>query len=156
LKGTLSFVAGAPANGFGAVSDVSTGFRVEKSLLSAGTLTFNGKVGYGTSVPNAVVRTSFKHQLPNGSTPEVAFTMRRLEPPLIRPHNVVLQVLALSTVDDSAVGDVLELKFGSELQSIQFLGKVTAFRTFGSVAAHLSPDTVVEYRYATSRPDSRA
>src|SRR5262249_26767910 len=36
------------------------------------------------------------------------------------------------------------------------LGKVTAFRPFGSVAAHLSPDTVVEYRYTTSRPDSRA
>ena len=33
---------------------------------------------------------------------------------------------------------------------------MTAFRPFGSVAAHLSPDTVLEYRYATSRPDSRA
>jgi hypothetical protein len=58
--------------------------------------------------------------------------------------------------DDVSLGDVLELKFGSELQSIQFLGKVTAFRPFGSVGAHLSPDTMIEYRYATSRPDSRA
>src|SRR5215469_7607568 len=156
LKGTLSFVAGAPANGFGAVSDVSTGFLVEKSLLSTGTLTFNGKVGYGTSAPNAVVRTSFKHQLPNGSTPEIAFTMRRLEAPPIGPHNADMQALALSMADDIALGDVLEFKFGSELQSIQFLGKVNAFRPFGSVAAHLSPDTVLEYRYATSRPDSRA
>lgn len=156
LKGTLSFVAGAPANGFGAVSDVSTGFLVEKSLFSTGTLTFDGKVGYGTNVPNAVVRTSFKHQLPNGSTPEIAFTMRRLEAPLIGPHNAELQALALSAADDIALGDVLELKFGSELQSIQFLGKVAAFRPFGSVAAHLSPDTVLEYHYATSRPDSRA
>src|SRR5262249_46250633 len=47
------------------------------------------------------------------------------------------------------------LKFGSELQTIQFMGRVTAFRPFGSVAAHLSPDTIVEYRYATSRPDTR-
>jgi Carboxypeptidase regulatory-like domain len=156
LKGTLSFVAGAPANGFGSVSDVSTGFLVEKSLLSTGTLTFNGKVGYGTSVPNAVVRTSFKHQLPNGSTPEIAFTMRRLEAPSIGQHNADMQALALSMGDDVTLGDVLEFKFGSELQSIQFLGKVTAFRPFGSVAAHLSPDTVLEYRYATSRPDSRA
>ncbi len=156
LKGTLSFVAGAPANGFGSVSDVSTGFLVEKSLLSTGTLTFNGKVGYGTSVPNAIVRTSFKHQLPNGSTPEIAFTMRRLESPLSGQHNTDMQALALSMGDDIALGDVLEFKFGSELQSIQFLGKVTAFRPFGSVAAHLSLDTVLEYRYATSRPDSRA
>ena len=156
LKGTLSFVAGAPANGFGSVSDVSTGFLVQKSLLSTGTLTFDGKVGYGTSVPNAVVRTSFKHQLPNGSTPEIAFTMRRLEAPPIGPHNADMQALALTMGDDVALGDVLELKFGSELQSVQFLGKVTAFRPFGSIAAHLSPDTVLEYRYASSRPDSRA
>jgi hypothetical protein len=156
LKGTLSFVAGAPANGFGAISDMSTGFRVEKSLFSTGTLTFNGNVGYGTTAPNAVVRTSFKHQIANGSTPEIAFTMRRLNSPLIGPHNAELQALALSMSDDVALGDVLELKFGSELQTIQFLGKVTAFRPFGSVAAHLSPDTVLEYRYATSRPDRRA
>ena len=41
------------------------------------------------------------------------------------------------------IGDVLEFKFGSELQTIQFLGRVTAFRPFGSLAAQLSPDTVV-------------
>ena len=157
LKGTLSFVAGAPANGFGAISDMSTGFRVEKSLLSTGTLTFNGNVGYGASVPNAVVRASFKHQIPNGSTPEIAFTLRKLTSPLmIGQHNAELQALALSVGDSVSLGDVLELKFGSELQTIQFLGKVTAFRPFGSVSAHLSADTMIEYRYATSRPDSRA
>src|SRR5438045_2111971 len=150
LKGTLSFVAGAPADGFGAISDVSTAFRVEKSLFSAGTLTFNGNVGYGTSAPNAVVRTSFKHQIANGSTPEIAFTMRRLASPLIGPHNAELQALALSTSDAIQLGNVLELKFGSELQSIQFLGKMAAVRPFGSLAAHLSPDTLVEYRYTTS------
>lgn len=156
LKGTLSFVAGAPANGFGAISDMSTGFRVEKSLFSTGTLTFNGNVGYGASVPNAVVRTSFKHQIANGATPEIAFTMRKLTSPLmIGSHNAELQALALSVADDVSLGDVLELKFGSELQTVQFLGKVTAFRPFGSVSAHLSPDTVIEYRYATSRPDGR-
>jgi hypothetical protein len=157
LKGTLSFVAGAPANGFGAISDMSTGFRVEKSLLSTGTLTFNGNVGYGASVPNAAVRASFKHQIPNGSTPEIAFTLRKLTSPLmIGQHNAELQALALSVGDSVSLGDVLELKFGSELQTIQFLGKVTAFRPFGSVSAHLSPDTMIEYRYSTSRPDSRA
>src|SRR6266567_2244423 len=157
LRGTLSFVAGAPANGFGAISDMSTGFRVEKSLLSTGILTFNGNVGYGASVPNAAVRTSFQHQIPNGSTPEIAFTLRKLTSPLmIGQHNAELQALALSVGDSVSLGDVLELKFGSELQTIQFLGKVTAFRPFGSVSAHLSPDTMIEYRYSTSRPDSRA
>ena len=30
------------------------------------------------------------------------------------------------------IGDVLELKFGSELQTIQFLGQMNAFRPYGS------------------------
>ena len=35
------------------------------------------------------------------------------------------------------------------------MGRVTAFRPFGSADLHLSPNTVLEYRYATSQPDSR-
>jgi hypothetical protein len=50
------------------------------------------------------------------------------------------------------VGNVLELKFGSELQTVQFMGRFTAFRPFGTADLHLSPDTVLEYRFASSRP----
>ena len=156
LRGRLSFVAGSSSQGFGSVSDMSTGFLVEKSFFSADTLQFKGDLGYGQSgLPNAVVRTSYKHQMANGSTPEISFTMRRLSSPDWGLHNADLQALALATSDDVNIGDVLELKFGSELQSIQFLGKVTAVRPFGSISAHLSPDTVLTYRYSTSRPDSR-
>jgi len=155
LKGTLTFFAGAPSQGFGSVSDMSTGFVVEKSMFSTGTLTFNGDVGYGNGIPNAVVRTSYRHQMSNGSTPEVAFTMRRFASPDLGLRNAGLQSLALMTSDDLTLGNVLELKFGSELQTIQFLGRVTAFRPFGSVSAHLSPDTLLQYSYSTSRPDSR-
>jgi len=155
LKGTLSFVAGAPSEGFGSISDMSTGFSVQKSVFAAGTLTVNGDVGYGSALPNAVLRSAYKHRMANGSTPEIAFTMRRLSSPDLGIHNAQLQALAMTTSDEINLGNVLELKFGSELQTIQFMGRVTAFRPFGSVAAHLSPDTVVEYRYSTSRPDSR-
>ncbi|MCU1270857.1 MAG: hypothetical protein JWN74_2151 [Acidobacteriaceae bacterium] len=155
LKGTLSFVAGAPSKGFGSISDMSTGFRVEKSLFASGTLTFNGDVGYGPALPNAVLRSSYKRRMANGSTPEIAFTVRRLSSPDLGVRNAQLEALALTTSDDVTLGDVLELKFGSELQTIQFMGRVTAFRPFGSVDAHLSPDTVLQYRYSSSRPNSR-
>jgi hypothetical protein len=155
LKGTLSFLAGAPSEGFGSISDMSTGFSVEKSMFASGTLTVNGDVGYGSAIPNAVLRSSYKRHMANGSTPEIAFTMRRLSSPDLGIRNAQLEALAMTTSDDIALGDVLELKFGSELQTIQFMGRVTAFRPFGTVAAHLSPDTVLEYRYSTSRPDSR-
>ena len=156
LTGTVSFVAGSSSQGFGSVSDMTTGFLVEKSFFSSDTLRFNGDLGYGPGLPNAVVRTSYKHQMANGSAPEISFTMRRLSSPELGLRNADLQALALSTSDDIAIDDVFELKFGSELQSIQFMGKVTAVRPFGSLTAHLSPDTVLSYRYSTSRPDSRA
>lgn len=155
LKGTLSFLAGSPSQGFGSISDLSTGFNVEKSFFAADTLGLGGDVGYGSGVPNAVLRTSYKHQMANGSTPEIALTMRRLSTPGLGLRNADLQALALSTSDSVVLGDVLELKFGSELQTIQFMGKVNAFRPFGSINAHLSPDTVVTYSYSTSRPDRR-
>jgi hypothetical protein len=36
------------------------------------------------------------------------------------------------------------------------MGRMTTFRPFGSADLHLSPNTVLEYRYTTSEPDSRA
>ncbi len=155
LKGTLAFVAGSPSQGFGSVSDASTAFVVEKSIFSTDMIKFVGDVGSGDGIPNAVMRASYKHQMQNGSTPEVAFTMRRLSTPDLGLRDPDLQALALTMTDNVVVGSVLELRFGSELQSVQFMGKVTAARPFGSIAAHLSPNTKLEYSYATSRPNSR-
>ena len=155
LKGTLSFVAGSASGGFGSSSDMNTGFSVERSIFSSGTVAFQGNVGYNGGSPNTVLRASYSHALPNGSKPEMAFTMRRLAAPGVNGHGTALQALALSASDDFALGDILELRFGSELQTIQFLGRVTAFRPFGSADLHLSPNTVLEYRYATSEPDGR-
>ncbi|MGH9501727.1 MAG: carboxypeptidase-like regulatory domain-containing protein [Terriglobales bacterium] len=148
LKGTLSFVAGN-------TSDMNTGFSVERSIFSSGTVALQGTVGYNGGSPNTVLRASYSHALPNGSKPEMAFTMRRLAAPGVNGRDTALQALALSASDEISLGDILELRFGSELQTIQFLGRVTAFRPFGSADLHVSPNTVLEYRYATSQPDSR-
>jgi len=155
LKGTLSFVAGSASDGFGTASDMSTVFSLEKSVFSSGTMAFQGNVGYGNGSPNAILRASFSHTMANGSKPEMAVTMRRLAAPGIDSHTSALQALALSASDQFSLGDVLELRFGSELQTIQFMGRVTAFRPFGSADLHVSPNTVLEYRYATSQPDRR-
>jgi hypothetical protein len=155
LKGTLSFLAGSPSEGFGSTSDVTTGFSVEKSIFSAGTVEVRGNLGYGSGLPAAVVRTSYRHKMANGSEPQVAFTLRRLASPDGNLHSPGLQALALTTADGFTLGNILELRFGSELQTIQFMGRVTAFRPFGSADVHLSPNTVLEYRYASSQPDSR-
>ena len=156
MRGTVSFLAGSAAGGYGTGSDMSTAFTLERSIFSDGHLAFSGDVGYGYGLPAAVVRSSYSHKLASGSTPEVGLTLRRFAPVDPDLHNVALQAIALSASDDFSVGDVLELKFGSELQTIQFLGHLNAFRPFGTADFHVSPNTVVEYSYTTSRPDPRS
>jgi hypothetical protein len=155
LKGTLSFVAGSASGGFGSSSDMNTGFSVERSLFSSGTVALQGNVGYNGGSPNTVLRASYTRALANGAKPEMAFTMRRLAAPRVNGYGTALQAMALSVSDEFSLGDILELRFGSELQTIQFLGRVTAFRPFGSADLHVSRNTVLEYRYATSEPDGR-
>lgn len=152
LKGTLSFLAGSPSEGYGSVADMNTGFSMEKSVFSSDTLGLRGNVGYGSS-SSSVVSASLRHKMADGSQPSFAVTMWNSPASDLALHN--LQALALSTSDDLRLGDVLELKFGSELQTIQFMGRVTTFRPFGTADLHLSPNTVVEYRYATSEPGNR-
>jgi Carboxypeptidase regulatory-like domain len=156
LKGQLSFLAGSVAEGYGSGSDMSTGFSVERSIFSASRVGLSGNLGYGDGLPTAALRAVYSNHLSDGSEPSVAVTLRRFAPSDPNLHNAALQALALSAGDDISLGDVLELKFGSELQTIQFLGRVTAFRPYGAVDLHLSPNTVLEYDYATSQPDARA
>ncbi len=155
-KGSVSFVAGSTAEGYGSGSDMSTAFSVERSIFSADRVGLSGNVGYGDGLPSAVLRALYTHREPDGSGPSMAVTMRRFAPSDPNLHDAALQALALNAGEDFSMGDVVELKFGSELQAIQFLGHVTAFRPYGSLDVHASPNTVVEYAYTTSRPNAWA
>ena len=148
LKASLSFLAGSAADGYGSGSDVSTGFSVERSIFSMSRVGLSGHIGYGESLPSAVLRATYSHSLLDGSGPSLALTMRRFAPSDPNLHYAALQALAFNAGDDIAVGDVVEIEFGSELQTIQFLGHVTAFRPYGSIDVHASPDTLMEYGYA--------
>lgn len=155
LTGSVTFVAGSAAAGYGTGSDMSTSFKLERSLFSDGRLAFSGNVASGDTLPSAVVRARYSNRLSNGSEPTMALTLSRFAPTDPNLHNAALQALALSAGDDLVLGNVLELKFGSELQTIQFLGHLNAFRPYASADFHLSPNTIVEYDYTTSRPDTR-
>ncbi len=152
LKASLSFFAGAPSEGYGTVSDMSTGFSIEHKVLAEDAVRLQGNVGYGQGAGAAILRTSYTHHAANGSEPTVALTVRRLAPPVGSFRQQGLQAFGLTTTDELQVGNVLELKFGSELQTVQFMGRFTAFRPFGTADLHVSPNTVLEYRFASSRP----
>ncbi len=155
LKAEVAFVAGSENGGFGSAGDMTTQFRLQQSIFSSGTLSLGGNVGYPSGVPAAVVQAGYSHETEGGSRPEVSLTVRHFATPDSVLHDGALDALALSVADTFTVADFMEVNVGGKLQAIDFRGRVNAFRPFGSVAAHLSPDTVVAYRYATSEPDTR-
>lgn len=152
LKGTLSFLAGSPSTGFGSSSDMSTGFSIQRSLFTEGTVALRGNVGYGQVSPATVLRASYSRKMANGSEPQLAITFHNLASANTSLPGAALQSLALTTSDNLTLGN-LELSFGSEMQTVQFMGRVSVVRPFGTADFHVSPDTVVEYQYATSLPD---
>jgi len=158
LKGTLTFLAGSPGQGFGS-PDMSAGFAVERSLLSSGTLRLNGNVGYGAGgqrIPAAVLRTTYTNRFNGVFEPSVAITALRLNSPdLNTMPSATLQALSVTSSDRIVLGNKLEMKLGSELQTIQFMGRVHAFKPFGSADLHITPNTVLEYQYASSVPSTR-
>jgi hypothetical protein len=157
LKGTLTFLAGSPGQGFGSPADMSAGFALERSLLSSGTLRLNGNVGYGVDgqgIPAAVLRTTYTNRFNGVFEPSVAITALRLNSPgLNTMPGATLQALSVTSSDRVVLGDRLEIKLGSELQTIQFMGRVHAFKPFGSADLHITPSTVLEYQYVSSVPN---
>jgi len=157
LKGSLTFLAGSPGQGFGS-QDMSAGFAVEHSLLSSGTLRLNGNFGYeadGQGIPAGVLRTTYTNRFNGVFEPSVAVTALRLNSPdLNTMPGASLQALSVTSSDRIVLGDLLEVKLGSELQAIQFMGRVKTFKPFGSVDLHITPNTLVEYQYASTVPNA--
>jgi hypothetical protein len=155
LTAKLSFVGGSSNDGYGSGSDMSTGFSLERAVFRADHVGLKGNVGYGDGIPSGSLRATYSRVLPDGSGPAMAVSVRRLAPSDPNLHNASLQAGAFSAADTMNVDDVVELKFGSELQTLQFLGRATAFRPHAAVNLHLSPNTVVGYSYTTVVPSAR-
>lgn len=155
LKARLAFVAGSPSDGFGSTGEMSTQFNVERSLFTAGTLSIKGNVGYGAGPQTGMIRASYRHRMDDGSIPEFSVTMRRFATPESVIRNGALQALSLRMADTFALADFVDLNVGTEYQTIQFTRHLSAVKPFGSINVHLTPDTMVEYRYATALPNTR-
>jgi hypothetical protein len=155
LKAHVTFVAGNEAAGFGSSADATTAFVLEHSMFSSGTLGFQGNIGYANGQPGGVLRATYSHQLA-GSRPEIALTARRFATLSTVPQYGALEAYSLSASNTIAVADFLEVTAGSEFQMVQFARQVHALRPYGTVDVHLGKDMVLEYRYASSQPSTRA
>ncbi|HZD93923.1 MAG TPA: carboxypeptidase-like regulatory domain-containing protein [Candidatus Sulfotelmatobacter sp.] len=156
LKASVALIAGAEAGGFGGTGDVTTAFSLEKSLFSSGTLFFNGNIGATAGDPTGVLRASYAHNLGDSSRPTFTVTYRHFAAPGTAVLNSPYSAIEMSSSDNMTVAGFIDLNYGADLQSMEFANRVTAIRPHGSVDVHLSPNMVVEYRYATSEPDARA
>lgn len=155
MKAGVSFVAGSDSQGYGGDADATTQFSFEHSVLSSGMFAFDGNVGYGDTSPAAVLRARYSQELADGSAPEISFTARRLAPPDPSLRGTALSTFSLRVADSMNLADVIELKFGSELQTLQFIKRTSALLPFGSAEVHLSANTVAAYHYASASPVSR-
>ena len=159
LKGNVALLAGAPGAGFGNSSDMSAAFSVERSLTSTGTLRLNGNLGYASDgsggIPAAVLSTTYTSHYNPFFEPSISISALRTNAPDFTMLGDTLQALSVTSSDRIVMGDLLEVNLGSELQTIQFMGRVNAFKPFAYADLHISPNTVVEYQYASSVPDWR-
>ncbi|HEY5175872.1 MAG TPA: TonB-dependent receptor [Terriglobales bacterium] len=155
--GSLAFMAGGSSQGYGSASDLGTAFRVEHSLFHTSTIGLEGNLGYAMGTPDGVVRASYSRPGNEGWTPTIALIVRRFATPDAAPYRGALEAVAMSYSDGFSIGDLLDFQFGGEAQNIQFLGHgANAFRPSAVVDWHLTSNTILEYRYATSEPNTRA
>ena len=156
LKGSLAVMAGAASQGYGSASDLGTAFSVEQSIFHTGTLGFSGDLGYGSGVPDGVVRASYSRDNADGWRQSVSLIVRRFSAPDTVPRGGALGAIAMSYSDGFSIGDLLDFQVGGEGQAIQFLGhEANAFRPNATMDLHLGANTILEYRYATSEPNTR-
>jgi hypothetical protein len=155
VKGSIAFIAGSEAEGFGSAGDMTTAFALEKSLFSSGTLTFDGNIGASAGDPAGILRASYSHDFGDVAQPTVTVTYRRFASPGVVVGSSPSAAMEVNTSDAMAVGDAIELHYGAALESLEFARRIMALRPYGSVDLHLSPNLVVEYRYATAEPNTR-
>lgn len=155
LKARVAFIAGSEADGFGSAGEMTTTFSLEKSLFTSGLLSLNGDIGSSPGDPTGVLRASYAHDFGSGSRPKLTVTYRRLASPGLAAPNAAYSAISTTASNSTAIAGFIDLDYGAEMDALQFAHRVTAMRPFGSVDVHLSPDMVVEYRYATSEPDPR-
>ena len=155
-RATVAFIAGAQADGFGSSGGYGTAFDLQQSVFSSGTFSITGNVAYGTSgEPGGVARAAYRREMADGSRPEFAIIARRISNPDLGFRTPTLQSFEASASNTTQIAETIELSYGAALQSIQFAGRQEAFRPFANVDWHLTPNTVLEYRYATSVPNMR-
>jgi Carboxypeptidase regulatory-like domain len=154
FSGGLAFVAGGAGSGYASGSDLGTAFNLEHSIFSDSTLGFNGTLGYNTGIPDGILQVSYRRQGDDpGTGPQMALSIRRFAAPQNGIRLGSLQAVSFSYSNGFSIGELLDIRVGSEVQAIQFMGRANAVRPYGTLDMHLAANTMLEYKYTTSEPN---
>lgn len=151
---------------FGTESDIGTAFAVATSLFGNNNLLVSGNLGYGaiSGAPSAGFHTSFSHEMPYGTQPQVSVTVRQLfRPvqagqalfgPMNRSSDPLLQTFTLGFRDKVALGDLMQFEYGFLYDSIHFLDRLNYVSPFGNLTYRFREGTNVVLRYASGSPQA--
>ena len=145
----------------GAQADLGTAFALATSLFGGNELQFSGNVGYSShaGIPTAGFRTSYSHEDPWGSRPEVNLTMRQIFLParigaasLTGGESPVLRTMSVSTLDRRRIGDSTLLEYGGSMESVVFLDRLNYFSPYGRLTQEFGRLGALQFAYSSGMP----
>ncbi|MEO8049781.1 MAG: carboxypeptidase-like regulatory domain-containing protein [Acidobacteriota bacterium] len=124
----------------GTQEDLGTAFAIATSLPSSARLQLSGNVGYagGSVLPGAGFRTSYSRATGDGSSPEIALTMRQV---YLTPRGgsgmalgsdsaPVLRTISLAMLDTAEISDNLRVDYGFDSESISYFDRINYVSPF--------------------------
>ncbi len=154
---------GGGFSSLGSESDLGTAFAVAASLFGNNNLLVSGNLGFDANggSPSAGFHTSYSREMPYGAQPEVSLTVRQLFRPVeagqalfgpVTRNAPLLQTFTFAFQDHVPIGDLAELEYGLQYDSISFLDRMNYLSPFGKLTYHWNDGTRVILRYTSGVP----
>lgn len=162
-RGLVRVSAGdeAPASSLGNEADLGTAFALATSFLGSNKLQVSGNFGYSANsgAPSAAFRTSYRREVPGGSSPEVQLTMRQVYLPGMAAANFagkdqsapVLRSISAQFLNETKLSDNARLEYGSSIDTVSFIQTLNYFSPYARLTLE-SGDESLQVAYASGTP----
>ncbi|HWR49550.1 MAG TPA: carboxypeptidase-like regulatory domain-containing protein [Bryobacteraceae bacterium] len=163
-RGLVRVSAGdqALSSSLGNEADLGTAFALATSFLGNNKLQVSGNLGYSANsgTPSAAFRTSYRRELPGGSSPEVQLTMRQVA---LRPgagaanfagpdqSAPVLRSISAQFLNDTKLTDNARLEYGSSIDVVSFLQTLNYFSPYARLTLE-GNNEMLQVAYSSGTP----
>ena len=142
----------------GSEADFNTSFTVANNPFQNTSVLLSGNLGFERHTPAAAFRGVLQRELPNGSTPEVAVTLRQIFLPTTfgGPGSAEnLQSVTLSAGDQLEFAGSFRLEYGFLYDSVRFLDRMNTFSPYGRLLYQPGPSSSVQIYFTEAAPQRR-